>query len=91
MDGDSPLPAEQYNQVSSISSWTPEQIEHALWFLGACLLFALLAFVYTAWRQVKDYGMNSRAIMGMKPRPTSQREREARAETRRILERQRKS
>jgi hypothetical protein len=47
---------------------TAEQLSLALWVLGGCLLLALLAFLWTAWRQIQESGMNSRSVMGMKPR-----------------------
>jgi hypothetical protein len=68
----------------------PEQIQNALWVLLALMLFAILAYIFTAIRQVRDFGASGRTLMGMKPKNDrkDKREREARAEIKRIVERQ---
>lgn len=71
----------------------PEQIQNALWLLLALMLFAILAYVFTAIKQVINFGPSGRTLMGMKPKNDrkDKREREARAEIKKIVERQKRN
>lgn len=68
----------------------PEQIQNVLWLLLGLMLFVILAYVFTAIKQVMNFGVSSRTLMGMKPKNDrkDKREREARSEIKKIVERQ---
>lgn len=68
----------------------PEQIQNALLVLLGLMIFVILAYIFTAIKQVRDFGPSGRTLMGMKPKNSSRdkREREARIEIKKIVEKQ---
>jgi uncharacterized protein (DUF2384 family) len=74
--------------------WSEGELSFMLWTLFSILVLAILTYVFSAWKQVRNNGVSWRSLSGRK-RPgelsQEQRERIERAEARFIVRRQQRN